>query len=119
MNFYVEINFNSPTLSLGDNDCALLLWLFVAVDSLIGDYDPRTICGIWDVESTTRLDILFVVIILVDAYEWCWLECMASFDGSVDEYVPLVIVDDGPLVLVVIEPGDDDVAVVNKVGIIG
>jgi hypothetical protein len=44
---------------------------------------------------------------------------MASFDGSVDEYVPLVIVDDGPLVLVVIEPGDDDVAVVNKVGIIG
>ena len=48
---------------------------------------------------------------------------MASVDESVgdgrDGYVPLVIVNDGPVVLVVIEPDDDDVAVFNNVGIKG
>ena len=116
-----------PTLSLGDNDCVIwLLLLFVVVDSVIDDGDDGTltICGKWDVESTTRLDILFVAVILLDAYEWCWLESVACVDESVaddiEEYVPLVNVDDGPMVLVIVEfDGDDTVAAVNNVGIKG
>ncbi len=96
--------FNYHTLSLGDNDCIL----FVVVDSIIGDDGALTICGKWDVESTTRLDILFVAIIFV----WCWLE---SMDESVELYVPLD--DDDPVLLVVTKPGDDEA--VNNVGIKG
>lgn len=123
MNFILKLNIfiiNSHTLSLGDNDCVILL-LFVVVDSIIGDDRSLTICGKWDVESTTRLDILFVAVIFVDAYEWCWLETLANVDESIEddreEYVPLGIADDGPVLLASIEPGVDEFPAVNNVGI--
>ncbi len=44
---------------------------------------------------------------------------MASVDESIEECVPLLTVDDDPLVLIVVEPDDGVVAEANNVGING
>ena len=95
--------FDWHTLSFGDNDC--VIWLLLFDDE--GDDGKLTFSVKFDVESTTRFGILFVVVILIDAYKWSWLGIVASDDES----TPF---DDDRLIF-----GGEGDAVVNNVGIKG
>ena len=91
------------TLSLGDNDCVILLLLFVVVESTIDDGTLIILCK-WDIESTTTFDILSVVVNFIDPNECCWLGIEINFVESIEddweEFVALGNVDIDPVVLV-------------------